>query len=101
MYFHNLLPQAFGNPWPTNAGRREEQEVANLRNSQELTIPFARTNLAQKMPLTLFPKIWNDFDNIVKYDPSKKVFSKKVKEHMFLQLSLEPICNRPNCPVCR
>jgi hypothetical protein len=35
------------------------------------------------MPLALFPKIWNDFDNVVKYDTSKKVFSKKLKEHMF------------------
>jgi hypothetical protein len=37
MYSHNLLPQAFGNPWPTNADRREEQEVANLRNSENVS----------------------------------------------------------------
>jgi hypothetical protein len=101
MYSHNLLPQAFGKHWPTNADRRADHEAANLRNNQELTIQFARTNFAQKMPLTLFPKIWNDFDNVVKYDTSKKVFSKKLKEHMFMQLSLEPNCNRRNCPVCR
>jgi hypothetical protein len=99
-YRHDLLPQAFERIWTSNAERREDDEARNLRNNQELAIPFARTNFSQNMPLTLFPKIWNDFENVIKFDPNKNVFSHKLKECMFLQLNLGFNCSRANCPVC-
>jgi hypothetical protein len=100
MYSHNLLPQSFGPAWARNIDRDQNEDRPILRNSQELTVPFARTAFAQKMPLSLFPKMWNEFEDIFKHDPSKNIFSKKLKEHMFKLLSEGFTCVRPNCPVC-
>jgi Reverse transcriptase (RNA-dependent DNA polymerase) len=99
-YFHNLVPQSFNRIWITNLNRREEDDVPNLRNDQDIAVPFARTKFAQKMPLTFFPKTWNDFTDIIKYDPNRKIFSNKLKKLMFDKLAEDFLCIRPNCPVC-
>jgi hypothetical protein len=100
LYFHNLLPKSFESIWPTNFNRREEEDLPNLRNDQDIVVPFGRTNFSQKMPLSFFPKIWNDLRNIFKYDPNNILFSKKLKECIFAQLNEEFVCPRANCPSC-
>jgi hypothetical protein len=99
-YYHNLLPTSFDKIWVTNINRRENEDLPNLRNDQEIAVPFARTNFAQKMPLSLFPKLWNEFTSIIKYDPNKVLFNAKLKEIMMADLNLNFRCNRVNCPSC-
>jgi hypothetical protein len=87
-YYHNLLPEvSFEKIWVTNFNRRENEDLPNLRNDEEVAVPFARTNFAQKMPLSLFPKIWNEFSNIIKYDLNKILFNAKLKEIMMSDLA--------------
>jgi hypothetical protein len=100
MYVHNLLPLSFERAWITNLNRRENEDIPNLRNDQDIDEPYARTNFAQKMPLSYFPKIWNKLNNLAKYDPNITIFCCKIKASIFEELRQESLCNRPNCPSC-
>jgi hypothetical protein len=99
-YVHDLIPSSFERIWATNFNRRNEENRPNLRNDQDIEVPFARTNFAQKMPLSAFPKMWNELSNVVKYDPNRIVFSNKLKTCFLEQLIENFVCIRDNCPCC-
>jgi hypothetical protein len=98
MYVHNLLPLSFECAWITNLNRRENEDIPNLRNDQDIDVPYARTNFAPKMSLSYFPKIWNELNNLTKYDPNKTIFCCKIKASIFEELRQESFCNRPHAP---
>ena len=100
--FHSrFLPDSFANTWTTNRIRHDGQAEIELRNDDNLNIPFARTNLISLQPLISFPKIWENFpDDRIKFIRNKTEFNLELKKH-YLQLLNESVeCNRLFCPSC-
>jgi hypothetical protein len=107
-YAHDLLPLTFRNTWVSNRIRRQNQappqqqnqELAQLRNEDDLAVPFARTDTLRKFPLFSLPKIWNEVPADLKFIRNKKTFQKKLKNQLMDSLSAVPLCNRLLCPTC-
>jgi hypothetical protein len=102
--FHQgFLPVSFNNTWITNAVRREEEYQLNLRYDADLYVPFARTALIERQPLTKFPKIWHEteFPNEnVKFLRNKITFNEELKKHFLSKLNANYKCVRLLCPHC-
>jgi hypothetical protein len=79
-FIQGFLPTSLNNTWITNAVRREEDYQLELCNDADLYVPFARTALVERQPLTKFPKTWHEFPNEnVKYIRNKQTFNKELK----------------------
>jgi hypothetical protein len=100
-YQQGFLPSIFDDTWPPASLRRDEDFHMNLRNNDDLAVPFARLNLTERQPLTHFPKVWLNFQNEnIKFIRNKLEFKKKLKEHFLSQLKDLVICDRLLCPQC-
>ncbi len=100
-FVHGFLPELFENTWQTNRIRREGQPQVELRNAEEINIPFARTKLIGIQPLVAFPHVWENFpDDGIKFLRNKLEFGGKLKRHYLNTLSQVVICNRLLCPAC-
>ena len=62
-FVHGFLPTSFENTWNTNRIRREGQAQVELRNDDNINIPFVRTRLIGLQPLIAFPTLWESFPN--------------------------------------
>ena len=79
-FSQGFLPSSFSNTWITNAIRRADQPQIELRNSQNIHIPFSRTTQTDKQPLTAFPKLWDEFpDNQIKFIRNRAEFNFELK----------------------
>ena len=63
-FLQGFLPQSFNNTWTTNIIRHENQPEIELRNDDNLFIPFARANLISNQPVMAFPKLWESFPEV-------------------------------------
>lgn len=100
-YINGNIPNAFANMWPTNQERRGENVYENLRNAGNLFVPLGRTKTTDRLPLTEFPRAWNNFEDVsMKHEPNPIILKKKLKSFFINQLSNTPYCNRANCPAC-
>lgn len=98
---NNFLPNSFNNSWVTNRIRRENQAEIELRNDDELYIPFVRTNNFFKFPLISFPRLWNNFESEdIKFIRNKIEFNEKLKHFFVEKLNSIPNCSRLLCPSC-
>ena len=82
--YHKYKPPSLHNTWITNSTsmRNDTQE---LRNADDLYIPYARTKHVKKMSYFALPKMWNDL-NEQKFTPNPTTFKIAIKEH-FLSLT--------------
>jgi hypothetical protein len=97
----NHLPTAFANMWTTNEERFMNQDLMLLRNNDDFYVPFARTNLVERLPYFSLPKLWNEFqDDVLKSEANKIVFNAKLKGHFISQLNANYVCTRLLCPHC-
>ena len=97
-----FLPISFNNLWQTNRIRIGDQAHIELRNADQLFIPYARTNTISRMPLYSFPKIWADFPSEeIKFIRNKLEFNQKLKEYFISNLRNVPDCSRLFCPACQ
>lgn len=100
-FTYNGLPSSFSNTWTLNAYRNENLPYMELRNHDQLDIPFARITITERFPLTSFPKLWRDFPDVsIKSLSVKNTFNKKLKEYYLAQLSNNYVCERLLCPSC-
>jgi hypothetical protein len=99
---NNLLPPALSNLWQTNAERFQDLEVnIQLRREDDFYIPFARISQVERLPLTSFPRLWNQLEeDDIKSSASKSVFNSKLKKFYIDKLRSDFICNRLLCPFC-
>jgi len=98
---YGFLPPSFDNMWTTNRIRRQDQVEIELRNDDLLFIPFTRSDFILRMPLHLFPKCWNDFENEdLKFIRNKIEFNLKLKDFLLEKLSATINCRRLLCPSC-
>jgi len=54
-FTQGFLPISFNDTWVSNKIRRAGQEQIELRNSEDLDIPFARLTTTSRHPLHNFP----------------------------------------------
>ena len=107
-YKFNLLPTCFNNTWMSNRSLREElmpntlaEDIREHRLDENFHLPEARTSQVENFPLTNLPKTWNTLPcEILKTISKKNIFSSRLKLYFIDQLSINPNCNRENCPNC-
>jgi hypothetical protein len=100
-FSQGFLPSSFDDTWVSNKIRRAGQNQIELRNNDDLNIPFARLSSTLRHPLCSFPKIWDSFENEqIKFTRNIIEFNKVLKNHFLSLLSSTPTCNRLLCPEC-
>ena len=100
-FVQNFLPISFNDTWISNKIRRAEQDQIELRNSDDLDIPFARLTTTSRFPLHSFPKLWSSFgDEQIKFTRNAVEFNKLLKNHFLTLLSNVPNCTRLLCQEC-
>ena len=100
-FTNNPIPTAFANMWPTNQDRRGTDVHESLRNSSNLYVPLSRTRTTDRLPLTEFPRAWNNFEiESIKHELNPILLKSKLKAFFIDKLSNTPYCNRVNCPSC-
>jgi hypothetical protein len=86
-FLQGFLPISFNETWVTNLFHRQEDFQIELRNDADLYIPFARTALIKRQPLTKFPKLWHGFsDENIKFQMNKLIFNSMLKITTYLSL---------------
>ena len=99
-FTQNYVPTALENMWVTNSTRHADEHI-QLRNDDFLYIPFARSITTERLPLTYFPRLWNEFpDGAIKFIRNKIEFNQKLKCYFLNLLNSTVICNRLLCPDC-
>jgi len=100
-FTQGFLPISFEDTWVSNRIRRADQDQIELRNAEELNIPFARLTSTERHPLCSFPKLWAAFeDEQIKFTRNIVEFNSLLKEHFLSLLKSTPNCNRLLCPEC-
>jgi len=100
-FLQGFLPQSFNNTWTTNRIRHDNQPEIELRNDDDIFIPYARTNLISNQPLVSFPRLWETFPaGEIKFLRNKLEFNEKLKEHFLSTLNSTIVCTRLFCPTC-
>jgi len=100
-FTQGFLPSSFDDVWISNKIRRAGQDQVELRNNDDINIPFARLASTQRQPLTGFPKIWSSFpDERIKFIRNVVEFNHELKMYYINLLSSKPNCTRLLCPHC-
>ena len=100
-FTQNFLPSSFNEVWVTNRIRRADQDQIELRNNDDINIPFARLSSTERLPLTAFPKIWATFpDERIKFIRNIPEFNNELKKYFLNDLNSTPNCSRLLCPHC-
>jgi len=100
-FTQNFLPISFNDTWISNRMRRVDQEQIELRNSEDLDVPFARLTTTSRFPLHSFPKLWSSFSNEqIKFTRNVIEFNKLLKQHFLSMLSSVSNCTRLLCHEC-
>jgi hypothetical protein len=82
---YGYCPPSLRNIFPRNDIRDISQ---NLRNADDITIPFPRIELFKKSLLYRLPTEWNTLNDL-KLQHNKTTFEIGLKEHLFQLLSQE------------
>ena len=97
-YTHNNLPNSFVGTFPYN---REIQTYRDTRQSDLLFIPRGITNFASKLPLLNFPRIWNNWVNILSDTMSSAKFKGCLKSSFIFAYPTQVHCSNAYCKDCR
>ena len=96
-------PISFHDIWQSN---REKRLLDNpgydfsLRDDNDLFVPFARTLICERFPLTNLPKLWNTLSPDLSIIRNPVEFDLKLKEYFSRQLPDIFTCSRLLCPSC-
>jgi hypothetical protein len=104
-YVNGHLPSAFNDMAITNEAYREFCNSGasryQLRNNDDIYLPFARLTSTEVAPFYIFPRIWSNFGEMdIKIIRSKTEFNTKLKAFFLKELDENFICNRLLCPNC-
>jgi hypothetical protein len=92
-FTQGFLPSSFDDVWVSNKIRKAGQDQVELRNNDDINIPFARLSSTQRQPLSGFPKIWESFpDERIKFIRNVVEFNLELKMYYLNLLSSKPIC---------
>ena len=79
--YHKYCPPSLYNTWITNSMRNDARD---LRNADDLYVPYARTEHVKKMSYFTLPRVWNELSE-QKFTPNPTTFKIAIKHH-FLSL---------------
>ena len=97
----NFLPESFSDIWTRNNIRVIGTNEIQLRNRDQVHIPYSRLALTDRLPTTCFPHRWEQFpDENIKIIRKITEFDKKLKNYFITDLNSNIICNRLFCPAC-
>jgi hypothetical protein len=100
-YTQGFLPISFNNVWVNNASRYQNEFVLQLRNRENILIPFARLTSSLSQPLVNLPRTWCQFPNEnIKIIRNKPEFKAELKKFLLAELASTVQCNRLLCPTC-
>jgi hypothetical protein len=100
-FTQGFLPSSFDDVWISNKIRRAGQDQVELRNNDDINIPFARLCSTQRQPLSGFPKISASFpDERIKFIRNVVEFNFELKMYYLNLLFTKPNCTRLLCPHC-
>lgn len=94
-YEHNYLPISFNNFFSRNS---EMNKILNLRNDNDIHIPFVRLSFLDKFPFVAFANIWNELPTYYKSLPLED-FRPMVKEYLFEKIK-DFSCDKLYCISC-
>jgi hypothetical protein len=77
--YYGYAPASFENIWTTNA---QQHPDLNLRNANNIILPFPRIEMFKKLPLYSLPLAWNNLGDL-RYQYN--AFTFKVALHDFLK----------------
>lgn len=98
-FTQGLLPKLFNEDWPINAD--VNLHAYQLRNLNDMYLPFARTSLVEKSPYYAFPNAWRNFNNNeIKIQRNKFELNKMLKKYYLDNLDSYYRCNRIFCTQC-
>jgi hypothetical protein len=108
-HYFKQLPASFGSTWSTNAERRDEVHHIALRNEEDYCEPLSRLSSTDNHPLVYFPKIWNEFQSLIKSTANKIILKLSYKNTFwinFLKIINVIDCSAPIAtynlqPICR
>ena len=100
-----LLPVTLQSYFKKNADRRpqddEDIQSYQTRNFDDFYIPLSRLSSVDKLPIMVFPRLWNNLRlNDIKILRNKLEFKSKLKVAMLNDLQNEVICDRLLCQAC-
>jgi hypothetical protein len=75
---YNYSPKSFKGIWTTN---REQTQIYELRNNDQLTLPYPRIELFNRLPLYTLPLLWNQLDAI-KLQHNRTTFKIALREKL-------------------
>jgi hypothetical protein len=103
--YQDLLPPKIQLNWIKNSARRqadgEDLRLYHTRNFDDFFIPFSRLTSVDKLPLMVFPRLWNTFPNgDIKMIRNRSDFKLKLKLYLLTGLSDVVTCNCLLCQAC-
>ena len=99
-FTQGFLPSSFAGTWTFNHNRLLDHSY-NLRNSDDIYVPYARLTSVLNHPLHAVPKAWCEFhEPVIKIQREKPLFNKMLKQYLIDKLSDTVHCNRLFCPSC-
>jgi hypothetical protein len=100
-YTQGFLPISFNNVWVNNASRYQNEFILQLRNRENILIPFARLTSSLSQPFVNLPRTWCQFPNEnIKILRNKPEFKAELKKYLLAELASTVQCNRLLCPTC-
>jgi hypothetical protein len=100
-YTQGYLPISFNNVWVNNASRYQNEFILQLRNRENINIPFVRLTSSTIQPLVNLPRTWCQFPNEnIKILRNKLDFKAELKKFLLAELASIVRCNRLLCPTC-
>jgi hypothetical protein len=83
-FSHGKLPISFNEIWVLNRVRNPDLA---LRNAENLYVPAHHFATTKRFPLFTYPRVWNEA-NVIKYNPSQRVFLKYTKSAMLNSINM-------------
>jgi hypothetical protein len=83
-FSHGKLPISFNESCVLNRVRNPDLA---LRNAENLYVPAHHFATTKRFPLFTFPRVWNEA-NVIKYNPSQRVFLKYIKSAMLNSINM-------------
>ena len=97
-YKTNNLPQSFSNLFLQNLDINTSHRT---RQSELYYVPKCKNKFAWNLPYSIYPRVWNKWNNHIDISTSKPFFKNSIKKHMLEKYQALIKCKYRNCRDCR
>lgn len=96
-YKHNILPASFQNYF---IYERQINTRHNTRCSSHMYIPRLSSQFSNRLPLHVFPRVYNTFVDILSFEEKRSVFKNNMKNNLMENYKSTVLCSNPACIDC-